>query len=74
MPQRQSSVAAFIHYCLLVCHGPELLQGVLSGAEASELSELVEVLISWCFLQFVLDPMSLVWLLAGGPVALFWSC
>jgi hypothetical protein len=43
MQQRQSSVAAFIHYCLLVRRDPELLQGVLSGAEGDELSELVEV-------------------------------
>jgi hypothetical protein len=43
MQQRQSSVAAFIHYCLLVRRDPELLQGVLSGAEDDELSELVEV-------------------------------
>jgi hypothetical protein len=43
MQQRQSSVAAFIHYCLLVRRDPELLQGVLSGAEDDALSELVEV-------------------------------
>jgi hypothetical protein len=43
MQQRQSSVAAFIHYCLLVRRDLELLQGVLSGAEDSDLSELVEV-------------------------------
>jgi hypothetical protein len=43
MQQRQSSVAAFIHSCLLVRRDPELLQGVLSGAEDYELSELVEV-------------------------------
>jgi hypothetical protein len=43
MQQQQSSVAAFIHYCLLVCCDPEILQGVLSGAEDSELLELVDV-------------------------------
>jgi hypothetical protein len=43
MQQRQSSVAAFIHCCLLVRRDTELLQGVLSGAEDDELSELVEV-------------------------------
>jgi hypothetical protein len=32
----------------------------------------LKFLIDWCFFQFVLDPMSLVWLLAGGPVALLW--
>jgi hypothetical protein len=32
----------------------------------------LKFLIDWCFFQFVLDPMSLVWLLVGGPVALLW--
>jgi hypothetical protein len=32
----------------------------------------LKFLIDWYVFQFVLDPMSLVWLLAGGPVALLW--
>jgi hypothetical protein len=49
MQQRQSSVAAFIHYCFLARRDPEQAQIMLSGVdsstsvEESELSELVEV-------------------------------
>jgi hypothetical protein len=49
MQQRQSSVAAFIHYCFLARRDPEqarlLLAGVesSSSSEESELSELIEV-------------------------------
>jgi hypothetical protein len=49
MQQKQGSVAAFIHYCLLVRRDPGFVDGVLAGADStstaehSELSELVEV-------------------------------
>jgi hypothetical protein len=49
MQQRQSSVAAFVHYCFLARRDPELVHVMLTGAdstasvEESELSELIEV-------------------------------
>jgi hypothetical protein len=81
MQQRQSSVAAFVHYCFLARRDPELAQFMLSGVdsstsiEESELSELVESLADWCSFQTFVDPMSLVWLLCGwacGPTLATW--
>jgi hypothetical protein len=49
MQQRQSSVAAFIHYCFLARRDPEQARLLLAGVESSspseesELSELIEV-------------------------------
>jgi hypothetical protein len=49
MQQRQSSVAAFIHYCFLARRDPELARLMITGVESntsgeeSELLMLVEV-------------------------------